>query len=158
MPVYTLLTLTSITTVRQRLSPNTRSFMCQTWDDKAPHWRAPIVVLDVTKQSVDIEKTYSLMQNPMKVYVTNADEIANYFKTNRTQKNISKHRPKSIYKESKYAAGGSELQGYDIFLFKGTAYFDKWDEVRNGDAYQTLTVYQTISTDTKNICRYQFRW
>lgn len=123
-----------------------RSHSCQSWDGpKPPLWRAPIVVFDMSKRVIDIEKTHLLMQNEGKHYVSNWDEAK------KTGKRLE-------FSYSKYAPGSSVLQGYDAFIYSNETFFDRWDENKQGKHYETLTVYKTEKHKTAEVCRYQFRW
>jgi len=150
-----------------------RSFMCQEWDiaERAPHWKGPLVVFDSNSKRIDIEKTYPLMQNPWKVYVGNSEAIEkaekDYFEASRKAwtpdpKEFAKRNtelrkliPKAKYENSRYSPGISMRKGYDAFEFMGKSFFDQWNEEK-GDGYQSLTVYQTESGETDEICRFQY--
>ena len=71
---------------------------------------------------------------------------------------INKELPfvKAEFKKSIYAAGIAIRQGYDVFLYENSTYFDKWDEQRNEGSYQMLTVYKNTQLKTETICRFQY--
>lgn len=82
----------------------------------------PLLVLDENKNQIDIERTIPLLQN---VRLANAD-----LKTKAIE---------SIYRL------------YDVFFYKNTTYFDKWD------AYDwTLSVYKQSKDKVKEVCRYKY--
>lgn len=144
-----------------------RSFLCHEYDtNKEPRWKAPIVVLDDEGSNLNIEKTYPLMQNVGKLYVTNVDEIIrrnkNFFqlrKDNMPYIERIKLIPviKGKMKSTVYAAGLAKHQGYDVFEFKNERYFDKWDEERRGKSYQSLTIYKNMKSSISATCRYQYQ-
>lgn len=148
-----------------------RSYRCDTWGQAAtprgPHWVAPIVVLDDTKQDVDREMTYPLMQNPGKKFVANAGVIdasrKSFFERQKEThappasfSELKKNIPDPEFVYSKYAPGSAERMGYDAFLFKQRTYFDKWDEQDGQKGIHILSVYHTQGSSTEDVCR--FRW
>ena len=149
-----------------------RSFSCDTWrttaSPRGPRWVAPIVVLTDNRQDVDRDKTYPLMQNPGKKFVANAAEIDAAEEKLLSDIN-SRHLPPSVVPEmrksiprarfayTKYAPGVASLMGYDTFLYKQQAYFDKWDEQQGQKGIHTLSVYRTQGGKTDELCRYRWR-
>ncbi len=148
-----------------------RDFRCDSWGQAAsprgPRWVAPIVVLNGSKQDVDREKTYPLMQNPNKTYISNAKAVEKakellFAKEKQSlappisYSEMRRSIPDLLFAYSKYSPGNPELQGYDAFLFKQQAYFDKWDEQEGRKGIHTLSIYRTVNGKTDEVCRY--RW
>lgn len=88
-------------------------------------WATPIVVVDVSYQSLDRAKTLPLLQN------------------------------ESSDRE-KYPAGGWRYTMYDIFLFKGKTYFDRWSDSREDTGI--LRVFSTKIKRTTEICAYEYKY
>lgn len=81
-----------------------------------------LLVVNKDKDQIDVERTGTLLQN-----------AARKFENIKTQ------------------ALASDYMIYDVFFYKNTTYFDKWN-ARDW----TLSVYETTNNGTKEICRYKY--
>lgn len=56
----------------------------------------------------------------------------------------------------KYPAGGWRYTMYDVFLFKGKSYFDRWSDSR--EDIGMLRVFSTQQNRTTEICTYEYKY
>lgn len=128
-----------------------RSWSCRNkWDERRSHFAA-LYVFD-SKGELDREKTWHLMQNPEKKYATNSSEALD-------GKDVDLK-----YEYSKYAPGFMRLVTYDVFLFQGKTYFDRWHdadfnpalELELSPLHQSLQVFLTENDATREICRFKY--
>ncbi len=86
-------------------------------------YASPIMVVDDQMESIDVEATRHLLQNPS-------------------------------WDKNKNPTGGWFDAMYDVFLYKGQAYFDKWSDNFNEKGY--LHVFKTEQGITQEVCTLKF--
>ncbi len=88
-------------------------------------YASPIMVVDDQMESIDVEATRHLLQNPS-------------------------------WDKNKNPTGGWFDAMYDVFLYKGQAYFDKWSDNFNEKGY--LHVFKTEQGATQEVCTLKFEF
>jgi hypothetical protein len=85
----------------------------------------PLLVLTEDRTKIDVEKTRSLLQN-----IRQSDPLSSDIKAQTTE---------NLYRL------------YDVFFYKHSTYFDKWNEYD-----LTLSVYRLSKDKTKEVCKYKY--
>lgn len=101
------------------------------------YFGAALIVLNDNKSEIDIEKTKQLLQNPQ-------------------------YYPKL---PNELLSRGWEFSMYDVFLYKGKSYFNRWSGNQAPGSKDKIDILKVFVTETnkakkvstKEICRYRFK-